>query len=154
MAKKEKDQIQKIINIKNRKASHEYQFVDKYVAGIVLKGTEIKSIRMAKVNMQGAYCLFINGECWLRDLHISPYSMAGFINHEAKTDRKLLLSKKELLKIEQKQKETGLTIVPTRVFVNNRGLAKVEIALAKGKKLYDKRQDLKAKDSKRDLERY
>ena len=154
MAKKEKNGIQKRVNIQNRKASHEYSFLDKYVAGMKLKGSEIKSIRMGKVNMQDAYCLFINGELWVRSMHISPYEMAGYSNHEGKADRKLLLSRKELNKLEQKLKETGLTVVPTRLFINDRGWAKLEIALAKGKKLYDKRQDIKAKDVKRDMDRY
>ncbi len=151
--KKKDSGIQKHVNIKNRKASHEYHFIDKYVAGIVLKGTEIKSIRLGKVNMQDAYCVFKDGECWLQSLHISPYEMAGFINHDAKAIRKLLLNKKELAKLEKEHTASGLTIIPTRIFINNRGLAKVEIALAKGKKLYDKRQNLKEKDMKRDMER-
>lgn len=154
MAKKEKSQFQKKISIQNRKASHEYQFLDKNIAGMVLTGSEIKSIRMGKVNMQDAFCLFINKELWVRSLHISPYEMAGYANHEGKADRKLLLSKKELRKLEQKMKESGLTIVPTHLFINDRGWAKLGIALAKGKKLYDKRHDIKAKDSKRDMERY
>lgn len=154
MAKKEKLSIQKKVSIQNRKASHEYQFLDKYIAGMVLSGSEIKSIRMGKVNMQDAFCLFIGTELWVRGLHISPYEMGGHANHEGKADRKLLLSRKELRKLEQKMKESGLTIVPTHLFINDRGWAKLGIALAKGKKLYDKRQDIKAKDSKRDLERY
>lgn len=155
MAKNKKENgFQRQVNIQNRKASHEYQFLDKYIAGIVLKGTEIKSIRLGKVNMQDAYCVFLNGECWVKSLHIAPYEMAGFINHEAKSDRKLLLTKKELKKLDQSHKETGLTIIPIRIFVNDRGLAKVQIALAKGKKLYDKRQSLKDKDMKRDMERF
>lgn len=154
MAKKEKTSIQKKVHIQNRKAAHEYHFLDKYIAGMVLSGSEIKSIRMGKVNMQDAYCLFINGELWIRSLHISPYEMGGYANHESKADRKLLLSKKELRKLEQKMKETGLTIVPTHLFINDRGWAKIGIALAKGKKLYDKRQDIKAKDMKRDMDRY
>lgn len=154
MAKIEKSSIQKKVHIKNRKASHEYQFIDKYIAGMVLSGSEIKSIRMGKVNMQDAFCLFIGKELWVRSMHISPYEMAGYANHEGKADRKLLLSKKELRKLEQKMKESGLTIVPTRLFINDRGWAKIEIALSKGKKLYDKRQDIKAKDVKRDMDRY
>lgn len=154
MAKKDKISIQKNISIKNRKASHEYQFLDKYIAGMVLSGSEIKSIRMGKVNMQDAYCLFIGKELWVRSLHISPYEMGGFANHEGKADRKLLLSRKELRKLEQKMKESGLTIVPTHLFINDRGWAKIGIALAKGKKLYDKRQDIKDKDTKRDMDRY
>jgi len=154
MAKKEKSSIQNRISIFNRKASYEYHFLDKYVAGMVLKGSEIKSIRMGKVNMQDAYCLFIGQELWVRGLHISPYEMAGYANHEGKADRKLLLARKEMRKLEQKMKESGLTIIPTRMFISKNGWAKIEIGLAKGKKLYDKRQDIKTKDTKRDMERY
>ena len=151
--KKKESGFQTQVNIHNRKASHEYHFIDKYIAGIVLKGTEIKSIRLGKVNMQDAYCVFMNGECWIKSLHIAPYDMAGHINHEAKSDRKLLMSKRELRKLEQDSKETGITIVPIRIFINNRGFAKIQIALAKGKKLYDKRQSIKEKDMKRELDR-
>lgn len=154
MAKKEKNGIQKNVSISNRKASYEYHFLDKYVAGMVLKGSEIKSIRMGKVNMQDAYCLFISGELWIRSLHISPYEMGGHANHEGKADRKLLLTRREMRKLEDKMKESGLTVVPTRLFISKKGWAKVQIAIAKGKKLYDKRQDIKDKDTKRDMERY
>ena len=145
--------FQKNVNIKNKKASYEYHLIDKYVAGIVLTGSEIKSIRQAKVNLQDAYCTFLNNELYVKEMHISPYSMAREVNHEPKRDRKLLLNKRELKKLEAKHKEKGLTIVPTRIFINNRGLAKLEIALAKGKKLYDKREDIKEKDLKREMER-
>jgi SsrA-binding protein len=153
MAKIDKKDIQKSVNIQNRKASHEYHFIETFIAGMVLKGTEIKSIRMGRVNMQDAYCLFIKGECWVRGLHISPYEMGGYANHEAKAERKLMLSKRELRKLESKLKESGLTLVPTRMFINDRGWAKLQIALAKGKKLYDKRDDLKDRDMRRDMER-
>jgi len=142
------------VSILNRKASHEYHFLDKYTAGMVLKGSEIKSIRMGKINMQDAYCLFLDNELWVRGLHISPYEMAGYANHEGKADRKLLLTRREMRKLSQKMKETGLTIVPTRLFITDKGWAKLDIALAKGKKLYDKRQDIKEKDIKRDMNRY
>jgi SsrA-binding protein len=145
--------IQKKVHIYNRKASFEYSFLDKYTAGIVLKGTEIKSARQGKINLQEAFCFFIDGELFLRGAHISPYEKTTFGNHEAKTDRKLLLKKKELKKLEIKLKDVGLTIVPTVFFVNDRGLAKVEIALAKGKKLYDKREDIKQKDIKREMDK-
>jgi SsrA-binding protein len=141
------------INIRNKKASFEYTFIDKYVAGIVLTGSEIKSIRLGKVNLQDAYCTFLNGELFVKELHISPYTMAKEINHEPKRERKLLLNKRELRKLETKNKEKGLTIIPIRIFLNERGLAKLEIALAKGKKLYDKREDIKKKDMKRELDR-
>ncbi|HKL33009.1 MAG: SsrA-binding protein SmpB [Tangfeifania sp.] len=141
------------INVKNRKASFEFELIEKLVAGMRLTGTEIKSIRNGKVNLSDAYCQFFSGELYARNIHISEYEMGTHTNHEAKRDRKLLLNKKELQKLERKTKESGLTIVPTRLFVNDRGLAKLEIALARGKKMYDKRETLKQKDSKRDIER-
>ncbi|MFD1186091.1 SsrA-binding protein SmpB [Pontibacter rugosus] len=153
MAKQEKDRIKKHVNIVNRKASFEYQFIDKYTAGVMLKGTEIKSIREGKVNMQDGYCVFTNGELWLHNVHISTYTEGTHFNHEPVRTRKLLLKKSELSKLESKSEEQGVTIIPTRVFISDRGFAKVEIALAKGKKLYDKRQDIKEKDVKRELDR-
>ena len=141
------------INIKNRKASFEYQFIDKYMAGIQLMGSEIKSIREGKANLQEGYCTFIDNELYVKNLHITPYKQATHTNHEPKRDRKLLLHRKELDKLISKHEEKGLTIVPTRLFINDKGLAKLEIALAKGKKLYDKREDIKEKDLKRDLQR-
>ncbi len=141
------------INIKNRKASHEYEFIDKYVAGIALKGTEIKSIRNSQVNMSDSYCVFIVDELWIRNLHISEYVNGGYINHEPKRERKLLLKRTELEKIHGKVKTKGITIIPLRLFVNEKGKAKVEIALAKGKKIFDKRESLKEKDNKRNLDR-
>ena len=149
-----KKEIQKSVSIKNRKASHEYHFIDIYQAGVVLQGTEIKSIRMGKVTISDAFCLFIGNELFLRNLHISQYDMGNIHNHEEKADRKLLLKRKELKKLQYDAQDVGLTIIPTKVYVNDRGLAKIEIALAKGKKLYDKRQDLKAKDAKREIERF
>lgn len=151
MAKKEKDPNN--VNIKNKKASFEYLFIDKYVAGIVLQGSEIKSIRDGKVNLQAAYCLVKNEEIFVREMHISPYEQASYLNHDPKRERKLLLSKREIKKLEAKTQEKGLTIVPTRLYVTNKGLAKLEIALAKGKKIHDKRHDIKEKDLKRDLEK-
>ncbi|WP_242918266.1 SsrA-binding protein SmpB [Pontibacter liquoris] len=150
---KAKDRIQKFVNIVNRKASFEYQFLDKYTAGVLLKGTEIKSIREGKVNMQDGYCLFQNGELWLHNLHIATYTEGTHYNHEPLRTRKLLLNKNELRKLENKSEEQGVTIIPTRVFINDRGFAKIEIALARGKKLYDKRQDIKEKDVKREMDR-
>ncbi|MEJ6749305.1 MAG: SsrA-binding protein SmpB [Flavobacteriales bacterium] len=141
------------INIKNRKASHEYEFIDKFVAGIVLTGTEIKSIRNSQVTMSDAHCVFIENELWIKNLHISEYSNGGYVNHEPKRERKLLLNRQELEKINGKVTTKGMTIIPTRLFVNNKGRAKVEIAVAKGKKLFDKRESLKDKDNKRDLDR-
>ena len=141
------------INIKNRKASHEYEFIDKYVAGIMLKGTEIKSIRNSQVTMSDAHCVFIENELWIKNLHISEYRNGGYTNHEPKRERKLLLNKQELEKINGKVTTKGMTIIPTRLFINDKGRAKVEIAVAKGKKLFDKRESLKDKDNKRDLDR-
>ncbi len=141
------------INIKNRKASHEYEFIDKYVAGIMLKGTEIKSIRNSQVTMSDAHCVFIENELWIKNLHISEYGNGGYTNHEPKRERKLLLNKQELEKINGKVTTKGMTIIPTRLFINDKGRAKVEIAVAKGKKLFDKRESLKDKDNKRDLDR-
>ena len=148
-----------IIHIKNRKAWHNFTISDKFIAGIQLYGTEIKSIRMGKANITDSYCVFlpiINRpnvfELWIR-MHISEYNNASFKSHEPKRERKLLLKKKELRKLERKVKNTGLTIVPTRLFINDRGFAKVEIAIGEGKKNYDKREDLKQKDSKREMDR-
>jgi SsrA-binding protein len=141
------------INIKNRKASHEYEFINKYVAGIMLKGTEIKSIRNSQVTMSDAHCVFIENELWIKNLHISEYGNGGYTNHEPKRERKLLLNKQELEKINGKVTTKGMTIIPTRLFINDKGRAKVEIAVAKGKKLFDKRESLKDKDNKRDLDR-
>lgn len=153
MKKKEKERFSKNINIKNRKASFEYHFMDKYVAGMVLKGTEIKSIREGKVNLQDAYAYFDRGELWLKQLHISPYSNGSFYNHEPTRERKLLLTRKELKKLESKLSEKGTTVIPVRLFINEKGYAKIEVAWAKGKKLYDKREDIKEKDTKRELAR-
>lgn len=141
------------INIKNRKASHEYEFIDKYVAGIALKGTEIKSIRNSLVNMSDSYCVFILEELWIKNLHISEYINGGYINHEPKRERKLLLNRKELEKIHGKVKTKGVTIIPLRLFVNKKGRAKIEITVAKAKKVFDKRESLKEKDNKRNLDR-
>lgn len=141
------------INIKNKKASFEYQFLDTYVAGIVLSGTEIKSIRLKNVSMGDAYCYFMNGEMYIKSLHISKYTHGTYLNHEPMQERKLLLKKKELRKIEHKLDDQGITIIPVRLFVTERGWAKVEIAIAKGKKLHDKRDDIKDRDAKRELDR-
>jgi SsrA-binding protein len=141
------------INIKNKKASFEYELIERLVAGIQLTGTEIKSIRGGKVSMNDSYCQFHGGELFVKNMHISEYELGNINNHPAKRDRKLLLSKRELQKLERKLKESGNTIVPTRMFINERGLAKIEIALAKGKKVYDKRETLKQKDSQREMDR-
>lgn len=141
------------ISIKNRKATYEYELIERFVAGIMLVGTEIKSVRNGKVNLTDSYAQFINGEMYVKNLHIAEYEMGTCNNHIAKRDRKLLLNKKELLKLDKKVKESGLTIICTKLFVNSKGLAKLEIALARGKKTYDKRESLKLKDSKREIDR-
>ncbi|MBN2864328.1 MAG: SsrA-binding protein SmpB [Bacteroidales bacterium] len=142
------------IVIKNKKASHDYEFLDKYIAGIKLTGTEIKSIRLGKAALADSYCLFREGELYLKGMHISEYWWGNLNNHDPLRERKLLLNKRELKKIERKVKETGLTIVVIKVFINERGLAKAEIAVSRGKKEYDKRQTLKRKDSERELDRF
>lgn len=147
------NRFEKHINIKNRKASFEFEFLDKYIAGIILKGTEIKSIREGKASLTEAFCFFKKGELFIKQMHIAPYVLASHYNHEAVRDRKLLLSKKELDKLESKFEEKGLSIIPVRLFINDRGLAKMEIALGRGKKIHDKRQNIKEKDAKRDLDR-
>ena len=152
MAKKDKKEIQKNIHIKNRKASFHYEFMEKHVAGMVLTGTEIKSIRQTKVSFNDAYCIFESEtELVVKGLHIGVYDEGTYNNHDPLRNRKLLLQKKELKKWFLKMKDQGLTIVPTRLFITDRGFAKLEIALAKGKKLFDKRGDLKDKDAKREM---
>jgi len=141
------------VNIKNRKASYEYQFIDTFVAGIMLVGTEIKSIRNNKANISDAHCVFNGNELFVKNLHIAEYSNGGQNNHEPKRERKLLLNKQELKKMLGKVKEKGNSIIPIRLFINEKGKAKLEIALAKGKKVYDKRESIKEKDQKRALER-
>ena len=151
MAIKEKDYNN--INIKNRRASFEYEFLDKYTAGMQLTGTEIKSIREGKANLEDAYCLFLNSELWVRNLHISEYKLGTHFNHEPKRDRKLLLNKKELVKLKEKVKVKGLTIITTQIFINEKGYAKLNISLAKGKKVHDKRDSIKKRDTQREIDR-
>jgi len=141
------------INIKNRKASFEYEFIATFVAGISLLGTEIKSIRNNKANISDAHCVFIDDELYVKSLHIAEYTNGGYINHEPKRDRKLLLNRQELNKMLGKVTEKGNAIIPIRLFINEKGKAKLEIALAKGKKVYDKRESIKEKDQKRDMAR-
>ncbi len=142
------------IRIQNKRANREYFLLEKYVAGIVLTGTEIKSIRNGKANLSDAYCVFENGELFVRAMHISEYKYGTYNNHLAKRDRKLLLTARELKKLNTKVKEKGFTIVPTVLFINDKGLAKLEIALARGKHSYDKREDLKKRDIKREIDRH
>jgi SsrA-binding protein len=137
------------ICIKNRKASYEYSFLDTYVAGIQLVGVEIKSIRNGRVNLSESYCVFQQGELYLKNAHISPYENAGYVKVDPLRDRKLLLNKNELRKLSEGISRKGLTIVPTKMFINDRGLCKVEICLCQGKKNYDKRESLKEKDMKK-----
>lgn len=153
MAKKDKDRFSNNINIKNRKASFEYEFIEKFVAGLVLKGTEIKSIREGRVNLQEAYCTFYDDGLWIQNMHISAYEQANIFNHEPLRMRKLLLNKREMKKLQKNLEEQGLTIVPVRMFISDRGFAKLEIALARGKKLHDKRESIKERDVKRELSR-
>lgn len=142
-----------LISIKNRKAEFEYFLITKYTAGIALTGTEIKSIRSGKANLTDAYCVFENNELWVKGLHISEYLQGSYNNHEPKRDRKLLLTKRELRKLESKLNDKGTTIIPTLLFVNEKGYAKLDIYLARGKKMYDKRATIKEKDERRAEER-
>lgn len=144
---------QQTINIKNKRATFDYELLDTYTAGIVLTGTEIKSIRMGKGSLVDTYCLIEKGEMWVKNMYIAEYSFGSYNNHSVRRDRKLLLNKKEVKKIEREVKETGNTIVPVRMFLNDRGIAKLVIAVARGKKMYDKRQSLREKDDKRQMDR-
>ena len=141
------------IEIRNRKASFEYAFIEKYIAGLQLTGTEIKSIREGKSNINDAFCVFLKDELFVRNMNISHYFNGTYNNVEEKRDRKLLLNKHELEKLQGKLKDQGLTIIPLRMFINEKGYAKLEIALAKGKKLFDKREDIKKKDIEREVSR-
>ena len=141
------------IVIKNKKASHDYEFLEKFIAGTKLSGTEIKSIWLGKATLADSYCFFSNGELFISGMHIAEYFWGNLNNHDPLRERKLLLTKRELKRIERKVKETGLTIIVIKVFINDRGLAKVEIAISKGKKEYDKRQTIKRKDTERELDR-
>ena len=141
------------LNIRNKRATFEYEIIDRYVAGIVLRGSEIKSVRDGRASINEAYCMFKEGELWVKNLNISEYKQATVWQHEPLRMRKLLLSKKELGKLLAKVKERGYTIVPLKMFLNERCFAKLEIALARGKKTHDKRNSIKAKDEKRDLDR-
>jgi len=148
MATKKKPQN---VYIKNRPATFEYAIEDKLVAGIVLMGSEIKSIRMGKVSFNDCYCIFHNGEMWVKSLHIATYVNAGYLGHDPTRERKLLLNRKELKRWAQKIKEKGFTIVPLSCFINEEGYAKLEIGLGKGKKLHDKRESIKNREAERSL---
>jgi SsrA-binding protein len=139
--------------VSNRKASFEYEFEAKYEAGLVLTGTEIKSIRNSQASIDDSYCIFMNEELWVKGMHIAEYTDGSYNNHLAKRERKLLLKKTELKKLYAKVREKGYSIVPIRLYLTEKGLAKLEIALARGKKLFDKREDLKKKDAQREMDR-
>lgn len=141
------------INIKNKKARFEFEFIETYTTGIVLTGTEIKSIRASKASIAESYGLMVNNEIIIRNMYVQEYDNGTHYNHQPRRDRKLLLNRTEINKIQRKIKSKGLTLVPTSLFINNKGLAKLEIALAKGKKIHDKREDIKQKDAKRELDR-
>ncbi len=141
------------IIIKNKKAEFQFFLIEKFKAGIMLTGTEIKSVRAGRANLSDAYCFVKDGEVWMRNMHIAHYKAGSYNNHELKRERKLLLNKREIKKIEQKLKEKGLTLIPVEVFFNERGFAKVTISLAKGKKFFDKRASLKEKDLKREIDK-
>ncbi len=142
------------INIKNKRARHDYEFIDSYDAGIQLFGTEIKSIRMGKASIAESFCQFKDGELYIVNMFIDKYEWGTHFNHKTRRERKLLLKKNELRKLERQTKESGLTIIPSSLYINDKGLAKVKIHLARGKKLYDKRESIKTKDLRRDLDRF
>ena len=141
------------ILIKNKRASFDYEFIETFTAGIVLTGTEIKSIRLGKASLVDTYCVVERGEVWVKNMHIAEYFYGTYNNHAARRERKLLLNKKEIRTLESMAKNSGFTIVPTRLFLNDKGLVKIVIAIAKGKKEYDKRQSLKERDDKRDMKK-
>ncbi len=141
------------IEIKNKRASFDYEFVEKFMAGIVLSGTEIKSIRAGKASLVDSYCYFSGGELYVRNMNIAEYWWGSYNNHDPRRDRKLLLTKRELRRLQRAVKEKGLTIVAVKMFINDRGLAKLDIALARGKREFDKRESIKEKDMRRDLDR-
>jgi SsrA-binding protein len=147
-------QAKPTIEVKNRRAGYEYHLLDSYTCGMVLMGTEIKSIRAGGASISEAYCAFIGDDLYVRNMQINPYMQTVHYAHEPKRDRKLLLNRRELDKLKRKLKDAGITIIPTRLFIAPNNFAKLEIALAKGKKTYDKRESLKAKDVQRDMDRH
>ena len=145
--------MQSAVNIKNRRATFDFEIIETYTAGIVLTGTEIKSIRQGKAGLTDSFCYENNGELWIKNMYIGEYFYGSYNNHASRRDRKLLLKKKEIREIGKSSKDSGFSIVPLRVFINDKGLAKVVIALAKGKKGYDKRQTIKEKEDRRAIDR-
>ncbi|MFR9651584.1 MAG: SsrA-binding protein SmpB [Rikenellaceae bacterium] len=143
----------KSINIRNRRATYDYEIIDEYVAGIVLYGSEIKSIRMGKASLTESYCYFDNGELWIKGMNIAEYHWASINNHVPKRDRKLLLTQRELAKLQRSVQDKGLTIVGLKMFLNDRGLAKVVVGLARGRREYDKREYIKGNDAKREMDK-
>ena len=141
------------INIKNKRASFDYELLDTYTAGIVLTGTEIKSIRLGKASLVDTFCFFNNGELWIKNMYIAEYFYGTYNNHNARRDRKLLLTARELQKIQRLTKEAGYSVIPTKIFISDKGLAKVVVAVAKGKKAYDKRESIKEREDKRTMDR-
>ncbi len=153
MEKAKNDSSLRNISIKNKRAAFDYELLSTYNAGIVLVGTEIKSIRQGKASLVDTFCFFSNNELWVKNMNITEYFYGSYNNHLPRRDRKLLLNRKELDKIRRQTKETGFTIVPIQLYLDEKGLAKIQIAVAKGKKSYDKRESLKAKDDKRVMDR-
>lgn len=141
------------VNIKNKRASFDYELLDTYQAGIVLTGTEIKSIRLGKASLVDTFCFFNNGELWVKNMYIAEYFYGTYNNHQARRDRKLLLTKKELQKIQRLSKESGFSVIPTKIYISDKGLAKIIVAVAKGKKVYDKRESIKERVDKRQMDR-
>ncbi|WP_455496602.1 SsrA-binding protein [Coprobacter sp.] len=141
------------INIKNKRASFDYELSDTYHAGIVLTGTEIKSIRLGKASLVDTFCFFNNGELWVKNMYIAEYFYGTYNNHQARRDRKLLLTKKELQKIQRLTKESGFSVIPTKIYISEKGIAKVIVAIARGKKSYDKRESIKEREDKRQMDR-
>lgn len=148
-----KEKFEKNISIKNKRASFDYELLDTFTAGIVLTGTEIKSIRQGKASLVDTFCIVDKGELWVKNMYIAEYFYGTYNNHNARRDRKLLLQKKEIRKIAEAIKASGFTIVPTRLFINDKGLAKLIVAIARGKKEYDKRDSIKERDDKREMAR-
>ena len=148
-----KEKLQNTIQIKNKRAAFDYELLETFVAGIVLTGTEIKSIRLGKASLVDTFCLAEKGELWVKNMYIAEYFYGTYNNHQARRDRKLLLTKKELKKIDGAAKNSGFTIIPTRLFIDAKGLAKIVIAIAKGKKEYDKRESIRDRDDRREIDR-